>query len=119
MRTISGIPGVNPFAPNAPFLYPLKTGCTEVQDVFRGYRNGALGTNVLIFPVNSKSLLNFRRYLYFRTKYLEQSKGKETWTGPENTDTGVKCFLTTIAKILFLEGRLGTKPYLHSMLRLF
>ena len=57
MRTISRIPGVNPFAPNAPFLYPLKTGCTEVQDVFKGYRNGALGTNVLIFLVNSKSIL--------------------------------------------------------------
>ena len=93
MRTISRIPGVNPFAANAPFLYPLKTGCTEVQDVFKGYRNSALGTNVLIFLVNSKSLLqviNFRRYLQFRTKYLEQSKGKENWTGPENIDTGVK-----------------------------
>ena len=33
---------LNPFAPNAPFLYPLKTSeNVTFSDVFRGYRKGA------------------------------------------------------------------------------
>ena len=36
---------INPFIPNAPFLYPLKT--LRFSDVFRGKRKGALGTNGL------------------------------------------------------------------------
>ena len=36
---------INPFIPNAPFLYPLKT--LRFSDVFRGKRKGALGTSGL------------------------------------------------------------------------
>ena len=36
---------VNPFVPNAPFLYPLKI--LRFSDVFRGERKGALQTNGL------------------------------------------------------------------------
>ena len=40
---------INPFVPNAPFLYPLKTSENlTVSDVFRGSRKGASGTNGLI-----------------------------------------------------------------------
>ena len=40
---------VNPFVPNAPFLYPLKTSENrKVFDVFRGQRKCALGVNELI-----------------------------------------------------------------------
>ena len=35
---------LNPFQPNVPFLYPLKTLENEMfSDIFRGYRNGTLG----------------------------------------------------------------------------
>ena len=38
----------NPFVPNAPFLYSLKTSQTvRFSDAFRGYRKSALGTNGL------------------------------------------------------------------------
>ena len=44
---------VNPFVPNAPFLYPLKTSenltvFLRFSDVFSGHRKGALGTNEFI-----------------------------------------------------------------------
>ena len=39
---------INPFIPNAPFLYSLKTSENRmVSDVFRGERKGALETNKL------------------------------------------------------------------------
>ena len=39
----------NPFAPNARFLYPLKTSENlRFSDVFRGKRKGVLETNGLI-----------------------------------------------------------------------
>ena len=38
---------INPFVPNTPFLYPLKTSKNVTSDVFEGYRKGALGTNEL------------------------------------------------------------------------
>ena len=39
---------INPFVPNAPFLYPLKTSENlRFFDVFRGWRKSALGTNGL------------------------------------------------------------------------
>ena len=39
---------INPFVPNIPFLYPLKTsGNLRFSDVFRGQRKGALGTDGL------------------------------------------------------------------------
>ena len=45
---------INPFVPNALFLYPLKTSETvRLFDVFRGYRKGTLGTNGLISTINS------------------------------------------------------------------
>ena len=38
----------NPFIPNAPFTYPLKTlENLRFSDVFKGWRKGALGTNGL------------------------------------------------------------------------
>ena len=40
---------INPFVPNAPFLYPLKTKKTiRFSNVFRWWRKGALGTNELV-----------------------------------------------------------------------
>ena len=37
---------LNPFVPNASFLYPLKTSENLwFADVFRGQKKGALGTN--------------------------------------------------------------------------
>ena len=39
----------NPFPPNVPFFYPLKHHKTsQSSDVFRGQREGALGTNGLL-----------------------------------------------------------------------
>ena len=46
---------LNPFVPNAPVVYPLKTSenlkvfWLWFSNVFRGYRKGTLGTNGLIF----------------------------------------------------------------------
>ena len=40
---------INPFVPNAFFLYPLKIS----GDVFRGSRKGAMGTNGLIQNMNT------------------------------------------------------------------
>ena len=39
---------INPFVPNAPFLYPMKTPETvNFSNIFKGQKKGALGTNGL------------------------------------------------------------------------
>ena len=42
---------INPFWPNVPFSYPLKIQIFSFSEVFKGYRNGKLAYNGLIFVI--------------------------------------------------------------------
>ena len=44
---------------------------------------------------------------------------KKYWTGIENFDKRFCAILNVITKVLFMEGRLGTRLYLHSILTFF
>ena len=56
------VPFVNPFVPNAPFLYPLKTSENrKFSYIFRRWKKGALGTN---------GLLKLQTYMFF-TEHLK------------------------------------------------
>ena len=77
---------LNPFVPNAPFLYPWKHQKTVVRfsNVFRGKRKGVLGTNRLnelqSIPVRSqKSIISkFKKEKYTLKSELIELKDKTT-----------------------------------------
>ena len=64
---------INPFVPNASFLYPLKT--VRFSGVFRGQRNGALGMNGLITSVYRKSTFAWRLQNYNKFVPFTYTKG--------------------------------------------
>ena len=67
---------INPFIPNASFLYPLKTSeNSEAFDVFRGYRKDTMGTNGLrivwieLVPLNCPVFLSDELFQWWRHQY--------------------------------------------------
>ena len=64
---------INPFQPSAPFLYLLKTSENFWCSVFRVYKNGSLGDNILQEHdpttsqfICSQTLLMYLMYLYIK-----------------------------------------------------
>ena len=58
--------------------------------------------------------------LQSRSKLMKQSQEiKQNWTGRETLISVFAQFLTTSTKIFFLEGRLGTRLFLHPTLSFF
>ena len=50
--------------------------------------------------------------------YLEQNNEiKQSWTGPKILTSAFRKCLATMSKVFFLDGRLGTRFYLHATLR--
>ena len=66
---------LNPFVPNAPFLYPWKHRKTwRFSDVFRGYRKGALGTNELNYDLTAIKNWVFQRNMSFNLGSCKQAQ---------------------------------------------
>ena len=87
---------INPFLSNVPFLHPLKTsGSLWFSDVFRGYKNGTLGKNVLSL-----------RYIHI---FHTTDKSKENILQAEREALRVKKLLTDIL-IPRNNGRKIMKP---------
>ena len=54
------------------------------------------------------------------TKYLGQEREiQQNQTGQEKSDIYISLFLIAISEVQFLQGRLGTKLWVYTTLRIF